>query len=453
VTHPPLNDPQYQRALDESLVLRWSASDDAERIGKLYSFVFRNKADAPPNHRMVTWTHDLLNGRHPLHEPSDFALVEDARTGTIVAATCLISQTWEYSGVPFPVGRPEIVATLPEYRNRGLIRAIFELIHARSAAKGHMVQGITGIPYYYRQFGYEYAVDLGGGRDVPFAQIPARKEGEDEPFALRPATVDDLPQVMTLYDRERARATVSTRLELSYWRYVLEEQNPASGEGWNTRIISDVRGNTLGYVLTRRVRWDDSLAVVGLAVVDGVSYLEILPSVLRGLQVYAEQVPARAADVPPVSKLRFMLGRHHPLYEVLGTSLAPGKPEPYAWYVRVPDVPAFLMHVRTVLEARLAASAVAGHTSELRIDFYRGGLKLTFERGRLKAAVPWRRGHNWEAGGQCGFPPLVFLQLLFGHRRLDELRYAFADVWADSEARPLLEALFPPRLAWVLPLE
>ena len=50
-------------------------------------------------------------------------------------------------------------------------------------------------------------------------------------------------------------------------------------------------------------------------------------------------------------------------------------------------------------------------------------------------------------------PPLVFLQLLFGHRSLEELRYAFPDVWADDTARPLLEALFPSRPSYAMPIE
>ena len=59
----------------------------------------------------------------------------------------LISQTWAYEGIPFEVGRPELVGTLPEYRNRGLVRAQFEEVHRWSAARGELVQGITGIPY------------------------------------------------------------------------------------------------------------------------------------------------------------------------------------------------------------------------------------------------------------------------------------------------------------------
>ncbi len=44
----------------------------------------------------------------------------------------------------------------------------------------------------------------------------------------------------------------------------------------------------------------------------------------------------------------------------------------------------------------------------------------------------------------AAFPDLTFLQLVFGYRTLEELRYAFADCWCDTdEARLVLEAIFP----------
>ena len=48
----------------------------------------------------------------------------------------LISQTWSYAGIEFGVGWPELVATLPEYRQRGLIRTQFEEIHRWSEERG-----------------------------------------------------------------------------------------------------------------------------------------------------------------------------------------------------------------------------------------------------------------------------------------------------------------------------
>ena len=41
-----------------------------------------------------------------------------------------------------------------------LSRIQFEEVHKWSAERGETVQAITGIPFYYRQFGYEMALDL-----------------------------------------------------------------------------------------------------------------------------------------------------------------------------------------------------------------------------------------------------------------------------------------------------
>ena len=64
------------------------------------------------------------------------------------------------------------------------------------------------------------------------------------------------------------------------------------------------------------------------------------------------------------------------------------------------------------------------------------------------------RAERWGPKAQAGFPPLVFLQLLFGRRSFADLRYAYPDVWAEDNAGAvLLETLFPARSSWVLPLD
>ena len=127
--------------------------------------------------------------------------------------------------------------------------------------------------------------------------------------------------------------------------------------------------------------------------------------------------------------------------------------EPYSWYVRVPDLAGFLRLITPVLERRLAASALAAHSGELRLDFFRDGLRLVFKGGKIAAIEPWRRP-IWGERQQATFPPLVFLQLLFGFRSLDELRYAFPDLRVgQNEITGLLEALFPKRRSRVAMLD
>jgi hypothetical protein len=452
MTTPTLDNPRYRRSLGDGLILRWSTAADAAGLERLYSHVFRDNAEAPLNADVCAYANDCLSGRHPLIGPGDFALVEDTRQGTIVSATNLLAQTWEYEGIPFGVGRPEVVATDPEYRNRGLVRAIFELIHARSAVRGHLAQAITGIRFYYRQFGYEYALDLGGNRTVFFAAIPKLKADEAEHYQLREATLDDVPELVDLYDHERARGPISARVDADYWRWVIDGQSDAAGEGWRTLLIVDASGRTLGYVLPKRRRWGSRMAVVGFALAPGMSYLAVLPSVLRGLQAHAERTRGYKPDAPPADQLVFGLEAAHPAYEALGSLGATYKP-PYAWYVRVPDLPTFMRHIAPALEQRLADSPAAGHSGELKLDFFRDGLRLRFEQGRLVESEPWR-AQVWGPAAQASFPPLLFLQLLFGWRSLADLRYAFPDIGVETDAdAALLEALFPAQPSWVLPLE
>jgi hypothetical protein len=119
--------------------------------------------------------------------------------------------------------------------------------------------------------------------------------------------------------------------------------------------------------------------------------------------------------------------------------------------VRVADLPKFIQLIAPTLERRLASSIVANYSGDLKFDFYRGGLRMVFEQGKLRAVEDWRRP-IWEPDEDGRFPPLVFLQLLFGYRSLDELRFAFPDVRVNDNVELLVKALFPSRASWVASL-
>lgn len=450
------------RDLGEGLVLRWATPDDIARVAEFNAYAFRDTPDQDPLPWDRAMIRESMSGRNPLVAAGDYLLIEDTRTGAVVSSACLIRQRWEYEGIPFDVGRPEHVATDPDYRNRGLVRALFGALHERSAALGQRVQAITGIPYFYRQFGYEYALDLEGGRFVYPATVPAGPADAPEAFALRDATPDDIPFIGALYDRGRAGSMVSAVVPASYWRYAFAPLGtPAAPRGeynrqWHLRLIVDPDGTPCGYLRTGTLLWGDTFYVWDLAVREGVSLRAAALPTLRAL-VAAGPETERATHAAgqtdaAFKRIALCMERDHPLYAALGERVAPQVLPAYAWYVRVPDLAGFLRLIAPVLERRLAASPLAAHSGELRLDFYRGGLRLTFAAGRLTAVAPWQRP-IWGERQQASFPPLVFLQLLFGRRSLAELRDAFPDVRASDEGAALLEALFPRRVSRVAMLD
>ena len=97
----------------------------------------------------------------------------------------------------------------------------------------------------------------------------------------------------------------------------------------------------------------------------------------------------------------FLLGLDHPVYQALGNAL-PVVNEPYAWYIRVPDLPAFIRHVTPALEKRLEDSIAVGYSGELKISFYKDGLRLVFEKGKLKEVESWKPQSGDD--GSAAFP-------------------------------------------------
>ncbi len=444
----------YRRNLGNGLVLRWSTPEDTENIANLSGHVFREKEGEPLNEDVMKEVRRLMSGQYPLMGQNDYAVIEDMHKegNPLVASMCLLRQEWNYEGIPFMMGRPEIVASDPSYRKRGLIRALFEMLHTRSEAEGHLAQGITGIFYFYRQFGYEYALDLGGLRSTYLSLIPRLKEGESELYTLRDANEGDIPAILAFYNSRRDASIVWSTLSADYLRHSLSRwtQESEAEKRSQAQMIVDASGKAQGFILLPRKRWGRSLHLNMMEVAPGVNVQAMMPSVLRGLRAHGAQMLVGEENKEPFSEIAFSLGRNHPVYDALGP-LAPVYEPPYAWYVRVGDLPAFIKHIAPALQKRLASSSIANYTGEIKIDFYRGGLRLAFKDGLLTAAEPWRTP-IYSAEPSAGFPPLVFLQLLFGHRSLEELRAAFPDAWANNETTLVLKTLFPSRASYVLPL-
>jgi len=437
--------------LGDGLVLRRSSVADAEALSDFNARVHSDEGPDKPDQRVWTWTHDLMAKPHPTFRTSDFTIVEDVVKGQIVSVMNLIPQTWTYAGIPFKVGRPELVGTLPEYRNRGLVRRQFEVIHRWSEQEGDQIQAITGIPYYYRQFGYEMAMNLSGGRTGYTAHIPRLTDGGSEPYRIRPAVEVDIPFISELYIAGCQRSLVACLRNEAIWKDELTGKGEKNVQRQVICIIETNNAEQVGFLAHPAFTWGDTMAVLSYEIAPGFSWREVTPSVIRYLESIYAGYESEHGTKKPFGAFGFVLGEEHPIYKVIPDSL-PRVRKPYAWYLRVADVPGFLRLITPELEKRLSESPMAGYTGELKITFYRDGIRMVFEKGKLVTIEAWKPtpvGHS----GEAAFPPHTFLQLLFGYRSLDMLKVNFVDCWTDrDEMHVLLSALFPSRPSNVWPV-
>lgn len=439
------------KTIKERFLLRRSRREDAERLGQFYTSVFKTEG-GEPEMGFIPWVNDFLSGGHPTFGEGDFTIVEDMDSGEIVSAMNLISQTWTYGGMPIPVGRPEAVGTAEAYRSQGFVRAQFEVVHEWSRQRGELLQGITGIPYYYRLFGYEMCIDLGGGQIGYPGSLPVPSKEQLESYTIRPAAEEDLGFLAKLHQQACRRLLVACPRDEALWRYEIFGYSPGVDDARIIRIIESQAKQPLGYFyhgnhLESEGSDVNILACHGFELAPGASYLDVTPVVLDHLHRTGLEFASKEGK--EYKGVGFFFEQKHPAMQAAATWL-PRRKEPYAWYIRVPDLPAFLRRIAPVLEKRLEGSCCAGHSGELNVTFYTSKLSLGFEKGAITRIQQER--FIGETGCQAAFPGLTFLHLLFGYRTLEEIEYIFPDCWADEGARQLLQALFPRQPSNIWPV-
>jgi len=232
------------------------------------------------------------------------------------------------------------------------------------------------------------------------------------------------------------------------FKYELSGRSENNLNHYLTLILEDTAGEPVGYFQHPNILGIKGLTALWYELKRGISWLDVTPSVVRYLWNKGQEYAKR--DRKACTSFCLLLGAQHPAYDALGKNL-PSIVDPYAWYLRVPDLPGFLNHIKPALEKRLAESIAVGHSREIKISFYRDGLRLVIEKGRLTAIEAWKPSP--EDGGMIAFPALTFLQVLFGYRSYDELRHSFADCWCDGEdLQALINILFPKKCSDVFPI-
>lgn len=395
------------------------------------------------NNHWAMWTRMMLWGEHPTATAEDFFLVENTQTQEIVSSLVVIPHVWLFDGVAFPVAQIEMVGTLPDYRRQGLVRKQFDLVHAECEQRGILAQCVGGLRYFYKQFGYEYALedveDKGLEIDVNRLPTDVKLPG----YALKRLTKNDFAGLSELFQERQANALISSVCDEKELQYRLAPQTPYSVHERDIYVIVKDE-SIIGYFFTEPEghHWMGSpVEIWSLIFKHGISYPDVVPwfmSQLRSL------VMGKDCD-----KVCLALGGEHSIYPFLQMYDPVVEGVGGAWYMRVQDVGAFLGHVKLAFEKRIALSAVVHLNTTLDLDFYFGQVRLVFQDGHLVEVIEGRRSDEFENWNRDLFVPLnIFYKLLFGYKSLTEILDNEPECWVNEKTRPIIETLFPKRASW-----
>lgn len=440
-----------RRELRDGLILRsLSEGHESDRtgIGPFYMDVFGDSGHPAPE-ELDVWSKDMMSERHPSMTLDDlWVVVDPAQKDRIVSALVLIPQTWRYEEIEFGVGRIEIVATHKDFRSRGLIRALMDTAHERSAQLGHIVQGITGIPHYYRRFGYAFAVDLGGRSAVNLDAIGELKEDQEPKYTLRPATDADVPQLVA-WDRYYADECLLSHVRTeAMWRYELHYRSPDAPFYIHLHVIVSADGEDVGYIAWTAHPSRNFMGVMSYIVGEKASYVDTFEDVMCGIRAFTERFYAQRPENKP-TRIMFDGGVTSTMDTLIErTPSGVARETIYAWYIRVEDIAGFIRKIAPVLERRLVRSGANRFTGTIKIGFYDlTGLTMLFENGCIKDVT---HGELFQNDADAAFPYHYFLNVVFGHRTVKELNHILPECYADRTAAVVLGALFPKKRSWLM---
>jgi predicted N-acetyltransferase YhbS len=421
--------------LEDELVLRSATMADVEKVARFNETVMAEPPEMTPEPEIAEWTRDLFDGVNRNVGPSDFTVVEDTKTGEIVSSIVLISQIWNIGGIDTPMGMPEIVGTHPEYRRRGLVRRQFEVMHEWSKQRGQFFNTVMGIPYYYKQFGYEYALDAWGGRTTSLAMLEGVLEKKDDrpPFTVRDAKREDIPFIVQTERTSRDRLFVTAARDTETFEREMFNRREGSAIFYRTRIF-EREGVPVGYFEYHFSPKNDMLVVDAFEISAEANWFDATTTLLVDLKSLADQ--ARTKDGEQCEKIEFETGPEHPGFKMFDRQFGDVK-RAYAWVVRVPDIARLVSHLSPLIESRLADSDLRGWSGDLKISFYTSGLQMDFAKGALKSVVNTGPIERHEA--HAHYPDLTFTKALFGQYSFTQLRDMYSDCFAHKRAQHVLQ--------------
>ncbi len=365
--------------------------------------------------------------------------IRDLDKGMIVSVASAIPSVRMYENIQLTNLELGWVGTLKEYRRKGFARALYTHFEEILQRGEYHISTIMGIPYYYRQFGYDFILPLNRKVQLRVDQIPVPKNKASKAIVFREAHQDDIPNLMHMFDVHSKKMLVHAARTKGLWE--LQERFHKEFEQEFKTIVLERKGKAVGY-FRLCVHGAKKHTPQGLWLSVMESSITTFDDVLQTLQYLrgcAAEENARRIDLvgPAVNNMCRVA-------QDLGGHVDIG----WKYQIRIPNMTRFLGQIRPVLENRLIGTMFEGMTHELAINAYEHCYLLSFVNGNLTTVkdIGMQEVREYRT---FSAPPNDLVRLVLGDYTIEELRYQNIDFIVSKELKPLVETLFPKRDSFI----
>lgn len=364
--------------------------------------------------------------------------IRDLDKGKIVSSANAIPSIWMYEDISLRNLELGWVGTLKEYRKMGLIRALYSHFEEEMFRGEYDISTIQGIPYFYRQFGYDFILPMNRRVILRINQIPevqAQHGPQWMAIGVRKANENDLEEMMTLYEEHNSRLLMHTKRNRELWQ--LQEKFRQQFETEFVTYVLESENHILGY-LRVSVQGDPKNSNLGASLVVIESSIRTFDGVLRALQFIRKMAQDKTCNrISIVGPSTNNLCR---LAEDLGGSVRSG----WKHQVRIPNMVKFLERIHPVLERRLLSTMFEGLNYELPINAFTNCYLLNFKQGKI-TEIKDIGIQEVDTYRSFRTPPHDLARLVLGAYDIDTLSGYNVDFLVDGGIRSLVQTLFPKR--------
>ena len=395
-----------------------TAPDEIAAFFELATAAFDPNAPAQP--AASNWQRSLL--ANPDYEP-DFP--QGAFLGEQLVGGCIAYHPRiRIDSITLPTTGLGAVCTSPDFRRRGVARAILTAMTELARERGDALLLLDGIPDFYGQFGYVDVVD-NPDHAIERSAIPAP---DSVACSVRPATLADAPALLALYRRHYGDRPGGFARGLALAEHQVRFTQPDRAPA----VAVDSAGELRGYL---QFSWERRVSRASEVVA------EDWDAAIALLRWHSSFVDEQSGEGEPSRELFWPLPLDSQLCEMLGDRLpirTEVRRQPNAgWMARPTSTRALLTAILPLLRDR-----AAGLDESAEVRFAVDGTEGEEPLGAIVSLAGARLADADRLDGALRFAAGGFTQVVFGFRSVERLARVTDDP-LPSRQRRALNVLFP----------
>lgn len=361
---------------------------------------------------------------HPEMNKEHFFVVKHGNRA--VAGLLLVPQVWKLGEVELKVAEMGCVGTDPEHRRKGVQWILNNEFDKYSRENGFDLCALAGIPYFYRQFGYQYAVELDYSTELKVEELPEMDTGiKVEKFEETHIDVAD-----EILRKTQERYLVKSVRTKGIWR-MQQTTGTYGGEPYEADVFTreeEIAGYCR-YVIDEEKK---TINIKELGISENASAEEIAAAIRK------------QASEKGLTELKTGLSHMDEFSRYL-ISRGAKTNRPYAWQVKIIDLPGYISKIKPVLEQRIENSEYMGLSRDITINFWKYAVKMKIEEGKI---VSIERTFG-EKDRTIGLNPYAFMKLALGYKSRMELEKMYPDFRVQGDLGGLIDVMFPKQSSYI----